>query len=190
MKGRPIAFSVVLCAAGPALAHTGGATQGFPTGFLHPFSGLDHVLAMAAVGLWAGLVGGRAVWAWPLAFMAVMVVGALAGLSGSTLPGGEIGIALSVVVLGAFVAARAPLPVVGGILVCGVFAFSHGHAHGAELRDAAGAVAGFTAATALLHGAGIALGLTLGRKAVWAPRLAGGAMALTGIALLVGAAYA
>jgi urease accessory protein len=177
-------------AATPALAHTGaGATHGFLAGFGHPFLGLDHLLAMGAVGLWAGLVGGRALWAWPLAFAGVMIVGAALGLQGVALPGVELGIAASVVLLGLAAALRAPLPVLAGAGLCGLFALLHGHAHGAELPAGAGAgayVAGFVLATAALHGAGIGLGWLAGRGApAWLPRLAGGAVTAAGLVLLV-----
>ncbi len=178
-------------AATPALAHTGaGATHGFLAGFGHPFLGLDHLLAMGAVGLWAGLVGGRALWAWPLAFAGVMIVGAALGLQGVALPGVELGIAASVVLLGLAAALRAPLPVLAGAGLCGLFALLHGHAHGAELPDGAGAlsyIAGFTLATLVLHAAGLWLAVGLARlERAWAPRLAGGAVALAGVVLMVG----
>jgi len=155
---------------------------------VHPFSGADHVLAMAAVGLWAGLVGGRAILAWPLAFLAVMALGAALGLAGFSLPAVEATIALSVIVLGLAVALKAPLPVAAGAAVCGAFALFHGMAHGAELPAAAAALTygiGFMLATALLHAAGIGAALALARPA-WLPRAAGAAVAATGLALLLG----
>jgi urease accessory protein len=188
---RLITLTLALAAAAtPALAHTGaGTTHGFWAGLAHPLVGLDHVLAMAAVGLWAALAGGRAVWAWPAAFVGLMVAAALVALADVSMPGAEIGIALSVVALGALVALRLPLTVAAGAALCGAFALFHGHAHGAELPAGAGAasyIAGFVIATALLHGAGIALGLTASRLALpWLPRLAGGAVAATGLVLLV-----
>jgi urease accessory protein len=173
-----------------ALAHTGAAPAAdFAAGLAHPFYGLDHVLAMTAVGLWAALIGGRALWAWPAAFLAVMVAGALLGLCGVALPGAEAALALSVIALGAAAAARLRPSLIGGALVCGLFALFHGQAQGAELPAQAGALAyvlGFVAATALLHAAGLAGGLGLARLGLWAPRLGGAAVAATGVALLVG----
>jgi urease accessory protein len=184
-----------VAAATPVLAHSGaaapdlaGAGHGLAAGFVHPFSGADHVLAMAAVGLWAGLVGGRAILAWPLAFLAVMALGAALGLAGFSLPAVEAATALSVVVLGLAAALKAPLPVAAGAAVCGAFALFHGMAHGAELPAAARALTygiGFMLATALLHAAGIGAALALARPA-WLPRAAGAAVAATGLALLLG----
>lgn len=188
---RPSALAAAILLATPALAHTGlGDPAEFARGLAHPLQGIDHVLAMGAVGLWAGLVGGRAVLAWPAAFVAMMAVGAMMGLSDATLPGTEAIIAGSVIVLGLAVAARAPLSAIAGAAVCGAFALFHGFAHGAELPDGAnvaGFMAGFTAATALLHAAGVALGLALARvDRVWLPGLAGSALAATGLVLLAG----
>lgn len=189
MRLLALALATV-AAATPALAHTGaGVTHGFAAGLAHPLMGLDHVLAMVMVGLWAALVGGRAVWAWPAAFVGLMVAAALLALAGLPAPGAEIGIALSVVGLGLLVALRLPLTLAAGAALCGAFAFFHGHAHGAELPAGAGAgayVAGFVLATAALHGAGIGLGWLAGRGAPsWLPRLAGGAVTAAGLVLLV-----
>jgi urease accessory protein len=191
MTARILALlTAVSLLASPASAHPGAqALHGFAGGFAHPLGGLDHVLAMLAVGLWAGLVGGRALWAWPLAFLGVMVGGALLGLAGIPLLGAETVIALSVLLFGLAVAARVSLPVFVGGLLTGVFALFHGFAHGAELpagADLTVAVAGFSAATALLHGAGICMVLgSQGLSAAWLPRAAGGAVALSGLALLM-----
>lgn len=178
----------------PALAHVGADGHvhgsGFVAGFLHPLFGLDHVLAMVAVGLWAGLVGGRAVLAWPLAFVALMAVGGVAGYAGMGLPAVETWIAASVVVLGLLVAGRIAAPLALGILVCGVFAFFHGHAHGEELPNGVSTLGygvGFLLATALLHAAGIALALGAAlRLPVVATRIAGLAVAIAGVGLLAG----
>jgi urease accessory protein len=167
MIRRLPALAAALVAAGPAAAHTGlGAHDSFADGFAHPLLGLDHVLAMVAVGLWAALVGGRALFAWPLAFVGVMVVGAVVGFTGLALPGLEAAIALSVAVLGLAVGFRAKLPVLGGAALCGAFAFAHGFAHGAELPQGAAVsayVAGFVLATAVLHAAGLGLGAVFAR---------------------------
>ncbi len=190
MRLLTLALATV-AAATPALAHTGaGATHGFAAGLAHPLMGLDHVLAMVMVGLWAALVGGRAVWAWPAAFVGLMVAAALLALAGLPAPGAEIGIALSVVGLGLLVALRLPLTLAAGAALCGAFALFHGHAHGAELPEGAGAgayIAGFTLATLVLHAAGLWLAVSLARlERAWAPRLAGGAVALAGVVLMVG----
>ena len=176
--------------ASPALAHTGlDATHGFASGMVHPLLGIDHVLAMGAVGLWAGATGGRATWAWPAAFLAFMVLGALAGIGGLALPGVEIAIALSVLLAGAAAALRVRASAATGAIVCAVFAAAHGYAHGAELpaiADVAGYMAGFVAATAGLLAAGIAIGAAFTRAN--RPDLArwtGGAVAATGLVLLL-----
>lgn len=175
---------------GPAMAHTGvGAVHGLSAGLLHPLFGLDHVLAMVAVGLWAGLVGGKARLAYPLAFVAMMVVAGLWGMSGAALPGVEIGIAVSVIALGLAVALKATPPLAAGAAACAIFAIFHGHAHGAELPDGAGAfgyAAGFVLATAALHGVGLALAEMLAQRAPLLARVAGGGLVLAGVAILAG----
>ncbi len=174
--------------AGPALAHTGvGAVHGFGAGLLHPLFGLDHVLAMVAVGLWAGLTGGRARLAYPLAFVGMMVLSGLWGMSGAALPGVEIGIAVSVVVLGLAIALRATPPLAAGAAACAIFAIFHGYAHGAELPQGASGLGyglGFVLATAALHGAGLALAGLLATRAPLLARVAGGGLALAGVAIL------
>lgn len=176
--------------AAPALAHTGaGAVHGFGAGLLHPLFGLDHVLAMVAVGLWAGSVGGKARFAYPFAFVAMMVVAGLWGMSGAELPGVEIGIAVSVIVLGLAIALKATPPLAAGTAACAIFAIFHGHAHGAELPDGAGAfgyAAGFVLATAGLHGVGLAAAGALVQRAPQLARAAGGGFILAGVALLAG----
>jgi urease accessory protein len=176
--------------AGPALAHTGvGAVHGFEAGLLHPLFGLDHVLAMVAVGLWAGLTGGRARYAYPLAFVAMMILAGLWGMSGAQLPGVEIGIAVSVIVLGLAIAVKATPPLAAGAAACAIFAIFHGHAHGAELPDGAGGLSyaiGFVLATAALHGAGLGLAGLLAARAPLLARVAGGGLALAGMAILAG----
>jgi urease accessory protein len=190
MKASTLALALLTAAATPAFAHTGaGATHGFLAGLAHPFMGLDHVLAMVAVGAWAALKGGRAMWAWPLAFVGLMIAAALLALAGIGAPGAEIGIAVSVLALGILVALRLPLTLAAGAAICGAFAIFHGHAHGAELPAGAGAgayVTGFVLATIALHAAGIGLGLLSGRTASpWLARAAGGAVATAGLVLLV-----
>jgi urease accessory protein len=173
-----------------ALAHVGDHSHmSFTEGLLHPFSGLDHVLAMVAVGLWASQLGGRALWLLPLTFPVVMAVGAALGLNGVTLPWVEVGIAGSVMVLGAVVALALRPALAVSIPLIGAFALLHGYSHGIELPASASALsygAGFIAATLVLHAIGIATGLIAGRLPVrFAARTAGGAIAVLGVALLV-----
>ena len=191
MRGMAERAGLVVIAtalAGPALAHTGaGAVHGFGAGLMHPLFGVDHVLAMVAVGLWAGLTGGRARFAYPLAFVGMMVLAGLWGMSGSSLPGVEIGIAVSVVVLGLAIALRATPPLAAGAAACAIFAVFHGHAHGAELPQGAsglGYALGFVLATAALHGAGLGLAGLLAARAPLLARVAGGGLALAGVAIL------
>ncbi|WP_376988285.1 HupE/UreJ family protein [Bosea sp. R86505] len=182
----PVVIATAL--AGPALAHTGvGAVHGFGAGLMHPLFGVDHVLAMVAVGLWAGLTGGRARLAYPLAFVGMMVLSGLWGMSGAALPGVEIGIAVSVVVLGLAIALRATPPLAAGAAACAIFAIFHGHAHGAELPQGSSGLAyalGFVLATAALHGAGLGLAGLLAARAPLLARVAGGGLALAGVAIL------
>lgn len=195
MIRRPLAFlAAAMLFPGLAHAHTGvGDAHGLMHGFEHPIGGLDHVLAMVAVGLFAAVLGGRALWAVPAAFVLTMAVGGLVGMSGFELPFVEIGIALSVVVLGLAVAFRVHLPTLAAMALVGFFAIFHGYAHGAEApADASGLgyALGFMLATALLHGAGVALGLGLGRAGERSGglvlRAGGGAITLAGVAILAG----
>ncbi len=186
------AAAALLALSGAALAHSGaGVTSSFAHGFVHPIGGIDHVLAMVAVGLYAALLGGRALWLVPATFVGAMAAGGALGMAGLALPYGEIGIALSVIALGLAVALRISLPTLTATTLAGLFAIFHGHAHGAEMPDASGLAyaAGFMLATALLHGVGIALGLAAGRlseRGGWrAAQAAGGAMALAGGAILL-----
>ena len=179
----------LVASATPAFAHPGHlAVFGFGDGFVHPLGGLDHVLAMVAVGLLASQIGGRALWALPAAFLSMMAVGFALGLSGSGLPFVELAIAMSLVAFGTAVGFRLGPPVAVASMLVGAFAVFHGHAHGAEIPANAAALsygAGFLGATALLHGVGLALGYGLARMA--APRVlqaAGGGVALAGLVLL------
>ncbi|GAB4064019.1 HupE/UreJ family protein [Ancylobacter sonchi] len=163
------ALSVLALSPSLAFAHTGvGATHGFAHGFMHPVTGLDHVLAMVTVGLFAWQLGGRAIWAVPSAFVAVMAIGGGLGMAGLDVPFVELGIALSVVVLGAVVALRLEAPLALAMGLVGFFAMFHGYAHGVEMPENAGGLsygAGFMAGTALLHLAGLGIGMTIGRLA-------------------------
>jgi len=184
------AAAVLIAFTGAAAAHPGHADAGgFAHGFMHPIGGLDHVLAMVAVGLWASQLGGRALWLLPLTFPAVMAMGAALGMSGVTLPWVEIGIAGSVMVLGAVVALALRPSLAISIPLIGAFALLHGYSHGVELPAGISALsygAGFIASTLVLHAVGIATGLIAGRLPVrFAARTAGGAIAVLGVALLV-----
>jgi urease accessory protein len=173
-----------------AFAHTGiGDTAGFVHGFSHPIGGVDHVLAMVAVGIFAYQLGGRALWLVPATFVLVMAAGGALGMTGATLPYTEIGIALSVVILGAIIALAVKAPVAAAMALVGIFAIFHGFAHGAEMpADSSGAMyaAGFMLGTALLHAAGLALGFLIGRIGeARGPLIVRGAGALTAIAGLL-----
>ena len=174
---------LLLATAGAAQAHPGadaGAHHGFMAGLLHPFTGADHLAAMLAVGLWSAGTARRR-WLAPLGFVSLLLVGALLARSGFTLPAVEPMIAASLLVAGLLLASpwRAPLAVP---LLAG-FALFHGAAHGQELGGNA-ALAGMVLGTALLHLAGIALGVEMQKRSVWLPRAAGAAVALFGLGLL------
>jgi urease accessory protein len=191
---RAAAAATATLLPGAAWAHVGhGPTAGFAHGFVHPVTGLDHVLAMVSVGLFAANLGGRALWAVPLTFVSVMAVGGALGVAGIGVPFVEAGIAISVIVLGLAVALRWQWPVAGAMALVGLFAIFHGHAHGAEMPvDASGLEygLGFMLATALLHVAGIGLGRGFARFGqVYSPRViqvGGAAMAVAGLGILTG----
>ena len=174
---------------GSAFAHAGHeAVFSFWPGFLHPLGGLDHILAMIAVGLLAAQLGGRALWLVPGTFMTVMALAAVAGVSGLPLPGSEYGILFSIIAISLPVALALGMPVPSAMVLVGVFAIFHGHTHSAELPAGAAAapyIAGFVLTTALIHAAGISLGLALGRLAMARPalRIAGGSIVLAGCIL-------
>ena len=180
-----------LLTAGPVWAHTGvGITGGFFSGFLHPITGWDHVVAMVAVGLWGAFLGRPAIWILPVVFPLVMAFGGALGILGVPLPQVETGIALSAVVLGLVVALAARPPLWIAAVIVGIFAIFHGHAHGTELPGAANPFAyalGFVIATGLLHISGIVFGLLTrwpaGQVLV---RAGGAAIALVGVAFLTG----
>lgn len=196
MKRHALPVLALLAAMAPsvAFAHTGvGDTAGFAHGFLHPLTGLDHVLAMVMVGVFAWQLGGRALWLVPATFVALMAVGGALGVAGIGVPFVEAGIALSVIVLGAIVALRIQAPVAVAMAVVGLFAIFHGHAHGSEMPESAAGLAyglGFMLATALLHAGGVGLGFLIGwaaeRKGPIVVRTAGAAAALAGVAILAG----
>lgn len=192
---RPIlaATAALLLSAGPAFAHTGiGTTVGFIHGFGHPIGGLDHILAMVAVGILAAQMGGRALWLVPAAFVGMMALGGALGMAGHGLPFVELGITGSIVVLGAVIAVGRTLPVPAAMALVGLMAVFHGHAHGTEMPVSASGLEyglGFILATALLHAVGIGLAIGAARvKAAAAPlalRIGGGAIAAAGLALFV-----
>jgi len=183
-----IAVAVLLVPAA-ALAHEEtGQAAGFLAGLAHPVSGMDHVLAMVAVGLWGAVLGAPAIWVLPVAFPLVMAAGGFMGLAGMPVPGVEIGIALSAIVLGAMVLLEARPPLWLAAAIVAFFAIFHGHAHGRELPPGTSALLyslGFVVATGLLHAAGILLGVAYrwntGRHAL---RAAGGGVALAGLFFL------
>ena len=172
-----------------ALAHEqSGQAQGFLTGLAHPVSGLDHVLAMIAVGLWGAQLGSPALWLLPVTFPMMMAVGGFLGLVGIPIPGVEIGIALSALLLGGMVAGAVRPPLWIAALLVGAFAIFHGHAHGTELPAGQSGLTysiGFVVATGCLHGVGISVGLLhrwpWGRIAL---RGAGALVALSGVFFL------
>jgi urease accessory protein len=177
-----------------AFAHTGvGNASGFAHGFMHPIGGLDHVLAMVAVGFLAARLGGRARWLVPLSFIGMMILGGIAGAGGFGLPLVERGISGSILALGFVIALGGKLPTTLARVLVGFFGIFHGHAHGTEMpADAHGVLygAGFVLATALLHAAGLALSTGADRLAgVWsakASRIAGGALAAAGVGVMAG----
>ena len=188
-----VRLAAVALAAAPAavLAHAGsdgGTHHGLVSGFLHPLTGPDHLAAMVAVGLWSALTAARTGVASyarvPLAFATLLLVGALLAGAGWQFPAVEPAIAASLLVLGLLVAGRRALPQAAATVLVGGFALFHGAAHGLELGPG-WALAGMVLATALLHGAGLLLGHALRRHSPWWPRLAGGATAALGAALLL-----
>jgi urease accessory protein len=182
---------MVLCFLWPinALAHTGFSDPtGFMHGLMHPIGGLDHLLAMIAVGLWAVQLGGRALWLIPSVFVVTMMLGGLLGFNGLSLPLIEEGILLSILIIGLLITSAWSMSIVYSIVLVASFALCHGYAHGAEMPVALGAIAytfGFTVATALLHGVGIGVGL-LGRYTTPVlNRIAGGIITLSGVTLIL-----
>jgi urease accessory protein len=173
-----------------AYAHPGHDVTGFTAGFEHPLSGLDHILAMVAVGIWAGQVGGRYIWQAPLAFLTLMALGGIAGIQGLGLPMVELGIAGSIIVFGAMIALSVRPVAWIGMAVTGVFAVFHGYAHGAEMHPDASALTygiGFMVATAILHGVGIGVALSLKRINLTAVERAwGAAIAVAGVVIAAG----
>jgi urease accessory protein len=192
MKRAAVTTFVIFFVFAPAaaLAHPGhDGAGGLVYGFLHPVTGIDHVLAMIAVGVLASQYGGRALWLVPMSFLVAMAAAGAVGMAGIPVQIVETGIGLSVVILGLMLAFQIKPPTLAAIVVVGFFALFHGYAHGSETPNGfAGLLfaAGFLVATALLLGAGVGLGLLLQRRTL-SRRLiqaGGGAMALVGIAVL------
>jgi urease accessory protein len=188
-----LTLATVTLAPAMAFAHPGhgGEHSGFIHGFLHPIAGLDHILAMVTVGILAYQIGGRALWLVPTTFLAVMAAGGLIGVAGVSFYFVEPGIAASVVVLGIIVALALKPPVAVAMGLVALFAVFHGYAHGIDTPldgSTAAYGAGFMVATALLHAAGIALGMLVGRisatQGQLGYRLAGSAVALAGLVIL------
>ena len=187
-----LALLLLVAMPSPAMAHDGtGLAGGFAAGFTHPLSGFDHMLAMVAVGIWGAFLGRPLVYALPMLFPSAMALGGGIAMAGIPLPPVELGIALSVVVLGAMILFAARLPVLVACAIIAVFALFHGYSHGLELPSAAdpiGYSAGFVLCTGLLHLAGIGLGMLRALPAgTLALRGAGGAMALVGMWFTFGA---
>jgi urease accessory protein len=180
-----VAAAASLILAGPAAAHAGtGLRGGFASGFLHPLSGADHLLAMVSVGLWGAFLGRPLIYVLPVIFPTVMVVGAAMGMLGVPLPPEQFGIALSVLVLGLCIMSSATAPVWVAALIVATFAIFHGYAHGKELPSAADPVGysvGFVFATGLLHVLGIGAGRLKDRPGgLLATRGLGGVIAVAG----------
>lgn len=194
MRARALLTLALIGLPTAALAHPGHEhLPGLLSGFLHPVGGIDHILAMVAVGVFAFVLGGRALFLVPLSFVGMMAAGFALGVSGLQLPFVELGIALSSIVIGAAAAWGKPMPLAAAMALAGVFAVFHGHAHGAEMpANAAGFeyALGFLLATVLLHltGVGAALGVTklVGRFGRPAAQVAGGLFALGGVGVLAG----
>jgi urease accessory protein len=183
--------ALVTIQATAAHAHTGeGIAGGFLSGIQHPIFGLDHLVAMVAVGLWGAFLGMPAIWILPIVFPLVMALGGVVGIAGIPLPGVEIWIAGSAVVLGACVALPLRPPLWFAVLMVGAFAIFHGHAHGTELPQAANPLAyalGFVMATGFLHLSGIGFGMLSRYSAgCYAVRAGGAAIAAVGLAFLTG----
>jgi urease accessory protein len=186
----------LLIASSSAFAHPGHNVSGLAAGLMHPFSGLDHLLAMVAVGLWAAQSstsnqsGGRKIWLLPATFMTMLAVGAGIAMQWQSLPMIEAGIAVSVLALGLLVSLSMKLPASLSIAFTALFGLLHGYAHGLELPGSAAPVAyglGFLAATASLHLSGIAMGVATRHRYTLLSRLLGGAIAISGAFLLASA---
>ena len=184
MKKTFCLAALLVTAAAPAFAHPGHGAESFAAGVAHPLSGLDHIAAMIAVGLWSALKGGRALWVWPATFVGVMLFGSALGMAQVPLALVEPGILASVVVLGLMTAFGVDLPVAAGATLIAVFALLHGHAHGSEAAETIAGIeymGGFAITTAALHGAGIGFAQIMQRASLRPlVRLAGAACVVAG----------
>lgn len=178
----------LLGASSAAFAHPGHNVSGFAAGLMHPFSGLDHLLAMMAVGLWAAQGNtkkrsGRKVWLLPATFMFMLALGAVIAMQWQTLPLIESGIAASVLALGLLVALSKQLPLIVSVALTALFGLLHGYAHGLELPQSAAPAAyalGFLVATASVHLSGVAMGVATRKRYAMLSKLLGGAIAVSG----------
>lgn len=186
---RKLTLTAALLAPTAALAHAGHEAGTFLTGMHHPISGTDHILAMVAVGLWAAQIGGRALWAAPMTFVAAMLIGGALGAAGTPFPAVEPMILASIIILGAVIALAVRLPLSVALPVLALFGAAHGWAHGAEGPQTGmiAYAAGFAVVTAALHGAGLLGGIALQRLAgLRITRTLGGLTAAAGVALTIG----
>ena len=188
MKTKILLLFTLLFSSTNLFAHPLLGTQsGFSNGFFHPLSGLDHILAMLAVGIWAAQMGGKAKWIIPITFVGIMSVGGMLGMNNISLPFAEIGILVSVIVLGVLILAGIRLPILVSSILVGVFALCHGHTHGTELPAAASGVmyaAGFALTTIVLHLSGIGFGTAVNKIAnEKIVKLSGAMIAIAGLFL-------
>lgn len=191
LKRSLLTLAISVAATLPAFAHLDPAEHGsLAAGFSHPLFGLDHILALIAVGLWAAQQGGRAVWLVPAAFVGTMGIGFAAAIGGLPFPFVEPVVLASVIFIGIAIALSSRLPTPAVAAMVGFFAVFHGHAHGGELGGVGARefALGFVVATALLHAVGLAIGIVVARASgpVF-PRLLGGLAAAGGLYLAVAA---
>jgi urease accessory protein len=177
----------LMLASSAAFAHPGHNVSGLAAGLMHPFTGMDHLLAMVAVGLWAARGGNRKVWLLPATFMTTLVLGAVIAMQWPSLPMVETGIAVSVLALGLLVSLSMQLPAMPSVAIIALFGLLHGYAHGLELPESAAPAAyalGFLAATASLHLGGIAVGIASRHRYARLSRILGSVIAISGAFLL------
>jgi urease accessory protein len=190
LTAKIFAATILASVSSAALAHPGHDVSGLAAGLMHPFSGLDHLLAMVAVGLWAAQGGGRKVWLLPATFMAMLAVGAGLAMQWQALPMVEAGIATSVLALGLLVTLSMQLPAVLAVAVTALFGLLHGYAHGLELPESAAPVSyalGFLVATAVLHASGVGVGIVTRRRYELSIKVLGMGIAACGVYLLAAA---
>lgn len=181
---------LLLAASSTAYAHPGHDVSGFAAGLMHPFSGLDHLLAMVAVGIWAAQSGGKNIWLLPATFMTMLAAGTSVATQWQTMPLVETGIAATVLALGLLIALSMQLPIALSVAVTALFGLMHGYAHGLELPASAAPAAyalGFLAATASLHLAGVVTGIATRKRYALPARMLGAAITASGIYLLASA---